>query len=196
MNVIVGFEYSGTVANAFALRGHNVVSNDLLDNESFGNHHKGDIFSVPGIMEPGTFDMGIFFPSCQFNANAQAHMLIADPERMEKHKQSVELIKKVWKLPIPRIAIENPKGMLSTSWMLPHQVTSFHEFGDPYLKDICLWLKNLPCLVPTNIVKPTKSLKNKVNGRMTQQQRSHIKSRFQYGIADAMAEQWGGLKVF
>src|ERR1035437_9898839 len=106
MNVIVGFEYSGIVADAFRSRGHKVISCDLLPSESKNKlsrdlHYTGDIFDLL----PGDYDIGIFFPPCTFLARVQAHLLKC-PLRYEKHLKAIETVRWLWAQPIKQIAIE------------------------------------------------------------------------------------------
>jgi hypothetical protein len=90
---------------------------------------------------------------------------------------------------IPRIAVENPIGYLNSHWRKPDQVIRPWMFGHPYKKDVCLWLKNLPLLKPTNVIQGSYktldfwSKKRNPNGRS-------LKSITFQGIADAMADQW------
>lgn len=92
--------------------------------------------------------------------------------------------------PINKIAVENPIGCMSSKYRKPNQIVRPWWFGNEYNKDICLWLKNLPCLEKTDIINPPYkkldfwSSKRNPNGRS-------LKSITFQGIADAMAEQWG-----
>lgn len=189
MKVLIACEYSGVVRDAFISKGHDATSCDLLQSESRGSHYMGDLFDV---LDLEIWDLIIAFPPCTYLCRAQAHLL-KDPERYIKHLEAVEFVKRISEAKCKRIAIENPIGLLSTVWMPPNQITSFHYFGDPYQKDICLWLKNLPLLKPTNIVKATKKMSNHVNSRMTKEQKNKIKSKFLPGIATAMADQWSDI---
>lgn len=186
MNVLVACEYSGTVRNAFTNLGHFAVSCDILETESAGYHYKGDVFDILHL----GWDLLIGFPPCTYLCKAQAG-LMSSPGRREKQKDAFNFFQKLYNAPIPRIALENPVGYLSTKFRQPDQITSFHHFGDPYQKEICLWLKNLSPLVPTNYVTATKSVSNHVNSRMSQTLKSKIKSKFFNGIASAMSKQWG-----
>lgn len=187
MKVLVACEYSGIVSDAFRSLGHNVTSCDLLPSESLSpdQHYTGDVFDLL----PGTWDMIIAFPPCTYLCRAQAHLL-KSPERYQKDLEAIEFVRRLWLQPADKIAIENPIGFLSTKFLKPSQITSFNNFGDPYSKDICLWLKNLPKLQATNIIQGTKKVSNHVNSRMSQALKSKIKSKFFPGIAKAMAAQW------
>jgi hypothetical protein len=92
--------------------------------------------------------------------------------------------------PIPRIAIENPIGVLSTAIRKPDQIIQPWQFGHGETKATCLWLKNLPPLVPTNIVEGRKA---RVHREPPSPDRWKKRSRTYQGIADAMADQWGGI---
>lgn len=190
LNVLIACEYSGIVRDAFTRHGHNATSCDLLPTESNGSHYQGNVLDL---IDLDIWDLIVGFPPCTFLCRAQVHRLRSDPARQEKSRLAIEFVKRLYNSKCKRVALENPIGILSTEWQQPNQIVSFHQFGDPYKKDICLWLKGLPLLKPTNIVKPTKTVKNHVNGRMTNEQRSKIKSKFFPGIADAMAAQWGNI---
>ena len=185
MNVLVACEYSGVVRNAFSDLGHFAVSCDILPSESPGLHYHGSVFDLLNM----DWDLLIAFPPCTYLCKAQAHLL-SSPDRRKLQNDAFNFFQKLYYAPIPRIAIENPVGFLSSKFRKPDQITSFNFFGDPYQKEICLWLKNLPPLKPTQFVTGSKSVSNHVNSRMSQAHKSHIKSKFFSGIASAMANQW------
>lgn len=99
------------------------------------------------------------------------------------------------------IAIENPVGVMSTSWRKPDQYIDPYWFGDPYQKRTCLWLKGLPKLKPTNMVEPEVRTAYKSGAslpkwyadaaKLPAEERSRIRSQTFPGFAKAMAEQWG-----
>lgn len=191
MKVLVGCEYSGIVASAFASLGHTVTDCDLEPADNYlidgVTYIQDDVFRVASL---DTFDLGVFFPPCTFLAKAQIWMLEKSLDRKEKSNQAVKFVNDLYSLPIPRIAIENPIGRLTKQFRPPDQITSPHFYGDNYKKEICLWLKNLPPLLHTEISPGTKRVSNHVNSRMSQEQKSKIKSKFFKGLAKAMAEQW------
>lgn len=194
MRVLIGCEESQIVTMAFREYGHEAFSCDIKP--CSGGHPAFHIQkSVKLIWDQG-WDLDIFFPTCTYNCKDQLWRCLKEPARMILQDQSVQFIRKIWNCPIPRIAIENPDGCLTKRFQMWDKRTSFNKFGDPYLKDICLWLKTLPPLVEGPIVPDTKSVSNHVNGRMDQETKSRIKSRFFPGIANAMAIQWGGLPSF
>ena len=102
-----------------------------------------------------------------------------------------------------KIAIENPIGVMSSEFRKPNQIIHPYMFGDPERKGTCLWLKNLPVLVPTDIVKPR--IITYKNGKGTDspwhmetmslppRERAIARSKTFPGIARAMAEQWGNM---
>jgi hypothetical protein len=102
----------------------------------------------------------------------------------------MEFVNRVYNCNIKHIAIENPKGILSTQWLAPSMIIYPWQFGDPYRKDICLWTRNLPPLISTVYSTKRRSVTNHVNSRMSQALKSKIKSRFFKGVATAMANQW------
>lgn len=184
MKVLVACEYSGIVSSAFRNKGHNVVSCDLLPSEMPGEHYIGNVFDI--VPEP--FDLMIAFPPCTYLCNAQLHM--KENARLIERKNAINFVLRLYHLPIKHIAIENPKGILSTVFRKPDQIVSPHYFGSPYSKDVCLWLKNLPPLIYGCMSPGKKKVYNHVNSRMTQEQKSKIKSKFFPELAAAMAEQW------
>lgn len=185
-------EFSGRVRDAFIAKGHDAMSCDLLPSETPGLHYQGD---VRDILDDG-WDMMIAHPPCTYLSNAGARFLypkgMLNEDRLAKGLDAKELFMLLWNAPIPKIAIENP--VPSTIYRLPKysQIIQPYQFGHPYQKKTCLWLKNLPELHPTQIVEHRQSTKIPGNwfnkgGKDRQKNRAVT---FQ-GIADAMAEQWG-----
>ena len=118
---------------------------------------------------------------------------------------SVEFVKALYNAPIKHIAIENPVGLLSSRWMKPNQIVQPYMFGDEATKSTCLWLKNLPLLVPTNIVAKgertifasgkshPKWYADALKNAKTKEERQTLRSKTFEGMAMAFAEQWGNL---
>jgi hypothetical protein len=184
---------SGTVREAFLSLGHNVYSVDLLDSEVKSDRHLiGDIFSF---INYEAWDMLIAFPPCIYLCKAQMWMCNRWIDRMKKQDEAVSFVRRLIELPIKRIAIENPPGALTNKFRVPEQTIYPWQFGDPYTKPISLWLKNLDKLIPRFEDKPKKlrNVSNHVNSRMSQAQKSLIKSSWKYfpGLANDMALQWG-----
>lgn len=123
------------------------------------------------------------------------------PNIEREREEAVEFFMKLANASIPMIAIENPVGIMSSRWRKPNQIIQPWQYGDKALKKTCLWLKGLPPLLETEIVEPhykTYNSKTKKSGKsrypIAWSKKSDWKERsrtFQ-GIANAMAEQWGG----
>lgn len=164
MKILVGCEESQAVCKAIRERGHEAWSCDLQDC-SGGHpewHLKMDVFEA---IEMDCWDMGIFFPDCTF-LTCSAEWAYKDPPyhqkvkpgtltgkaRCEARDGAISFVKKLYNCGINKISIENPVGVLSSRWMKPSQIIQPYEFGDNASKRTCLWLKNLPLLVPTNYI--------------------------------------------
>ena len=192
LNVLVGCEYSGVVRDAFAARGHNAWSCDLLPSDRPNpKHRQGDIFD----MIDGDWDLAIFHPPCTDLAiSGAAHF----PEKIKDGRQAraIEFVERLYYCGIPRICIENPVGVLSTKSRLgkPTQYVQPYEYGHFETKKTGLWLRGLDPLVPTDI-KDLTGLPKKVTQRLhylpPSPDRWKIRSTTYQGIANAMAEQWG-----
>lgn len=202
MKVLVACEFSGAVRDAFARRGHDAWSCDLLPSETEGNHIQGDAIEAALTQH---WDMLIAFPPCTHLTSAGA---VYWPKKQKDGRQqaAIAFIFALRYAAIPKIAIENPVGILSKVWRKPDQIINPYQFGDPYRKRTCLWLKSLPALIPTNIVEPIASWHSgstrggkKKDGTRTPSKLPALHSRWKkrsltfQGIADAMAEQWGNL---
>jgi hypothetical protein len=110
--------------------------------------------------------------------------------REEAQLAALHTVKALMRFPIPRIAIENPVGKLSSLWRGPSQIVQPYQFGDPFKKTTCLWLKNLPRLLPTNDLGDGEQACWK---EPPGADRKKNRARTYQGIADAMAAQWGSL---
>lgn len=194
MKVLIACEYSGRVRDAFALAGHYALSCDLLPSDAPGPHYQGD---VRDLLDRG-WDLMIAHPPCTYLCSSGLHWNKRRPGRAALTDQAVEFVAGLLAAPIPRIAIENPVGCLSTRLRRPDQIIQPWQFGHPESKATCLWLKNLPFLKPTVLLPKPKS------GRWENQTASgqnrlppsadrwKVRSLTYQGIADAMAAQWGG----
>lgn len=190
--LLVACEYSGTVRDAFAKRGWDAWSCDLLPSERPGNHIQGDV--VPLLSKD--WDLIIAHPPCTYLSSSGMHWTtrgLRDPKLTD---DSVEFVRMILDAKCDRIAVENPIGVLSSRIRKPDCIVQPYQFGHPESKATCLWLKNLPKLTPSNICKTpesgrwenqTKSGQNKLAPSPT---RWKDRSRTYQGIADAMAEQW------
>lgn len=185
MRVLVACEFSGIVRDAFAARGHDAWSCDLLPSERPGNHIQGSVFDC-SVVNRG-WDMMIAHPDCTFLTVSGAQWM-SEPWREEALLMALHTVKSLWAFPIEKIGIENPVGRLSSLWRGPHQTIQPWQFGHGETKATCLWLKNLPPLLPTHEM-PDRE------GRVWREppgpERKKNRSRTYEGIAAAMASQWG-----
>lgn len=178
--VLVACEFSGRVRDAFIKAGHDALSCDFEPSEAPGPHYQGDVFDII----EDDWDLMIAHPPCTYLAASAAQHNVY---RRDKQAEALEFAWSLIKAPIPRVAVENPVSVLSRL-RPPTQVINPYQFNDPLAKRTCLWLVNLPKLVPTKKVKPTKTVQN-----FPKQGRSIHRSRTRKGIANAMADQWGPL---
>ncbi len=187
--VLVGCEFSGIVREAFTRLGWDAWSCDLLPTEIPGNHIQGDIMSVMG----DNWDLGIFHPPCTYLAVSGNRWFATDPHRYTKMAEAVAFVRQIYDSPIPKIAIENPVGRLSGQWRKPDQYIEPWQHGHGEVKKTGLWLKNLPQLMPDNIVpgRVNRVHKESKDTRESWNLRWMRRSRTLPGIAEAMALQWG-----
>lgn len=201
MKVLVACEFSGTVRDAFARRGHDAWSCDLLPSETEGQHIVGDVLNVIG----QGWDLMIAHPPCTYLASMGIWWNAKRPERWPLTHAALDFADALAAAPIERIAIENPIGYLNKHWERfpkgPSQIINPWQFGHEAHKPTCLWLKNLPKLQPTKIV-GRGEFYTKANGTRISKwshitsgtnkaARARIASKTFEGIADAMAQQWG-----
>jgi site-specific DNA-cytosine methylase len=202
MRILVACEFSGTVRDAFAKLGHDAWSCDLEPTEKPGNHHQGDIFDI---INDG-WDLMIAHPPCTHLAvSGASHFAkkIADG----RQQQGIDFFMRLAECNIPKYAIENPIGIMSNRYRKPDQIIQPWQYGDEAQKSTCLWLRGLPKLEPTKIVGKGEFFEwvDKKTGKVKRQpqwfyeafkknptERAKIRNRTFQGIADAMAQQWGG----
>lgn len=183
MRVLVACEYSGRVRDAFRARGHDAVSCDLLDTEAPGPHHKGDVRDLLSL----GWDMMIAFPPCTHLAVSGARWF---KDKKAEQIEALDFVRMLLDAPIPHIALENPVSIISSHIRKPDQTFQPWQFGHGEVKRTCLWLKNLPKLVATNVVEGREARVHKMPPRPD---RWKERSRTFQGVADAMADQWGDL---
>ena len=188
MRVLVACEFSGIVRDAFLKRGHDAYSCDLLETEVPGPHLKGD---VREFLESG-WDLMIAHPPCRYLAVSGACWM-SDPARIKEQEKALEFVKDLLLAPVPRIALENPVSVISTKIRPPDQYIQPYQYGHPESKKTGLWLKNLPLLIPENIVESKGTyVAHKLWGSDPEKRRRE-RSRTYLGIAEAMANQWSDL---
>lgn len=209
MKVLVACEFSGTVRNAFLETGCDAWSCDLLPSEDGSNRHiVGDARDLLG---EGWDLLMVAHPPCTRLCNSGISWLTRAPKGKTLPQvwgeldQAAELFSTFWNAPIARVAIENPimhrhARERIVEYQPPAQTVAPWQFGEPLQKKICLWLRGLPVLEPTNVVdlpepefciRKTGPRAGKPYRYYFHQGRSgHERSRFFPGIAAAMAEQW------
>jgi hypothetical protein len=185
MRILIACEFSGIVRDAFIARGHDAWSCDVLRTERDGPHLQGDVIDFLDPESLPKWDLMIAFPPCTHLAVSGARWF--DTKQIEQRK-AMWFFMALAAAPIPRIAIENPIGIMSTHWRKPDQIIQPWQFGHGEVKATCLWLKNLPPLKPTNIVSGRHA---RVHREPPSPHRWKNRSRTLQGIAEAMAEQWG-----
>ena len=196
MKILVACEYSGTVRDAFIAAGHDAISCDLLPTDQPGPHYEGD---VTDIINDG-WDLMVAHPPCTYLSVSGMHWTargLRDPKLTE---DALGFVRLLLNAPIERIALENPISVISSRIRKPDQIINPWQFGHDASKKTCLWLKNLPPLVPTEIIAPRivngkKRWANQTDSGQNRlppsDDRWKIRSETYAGIARAMAEQWG-----
>jgi hypothetical protein len=197
MRVLVACEYSGRVRDAFIALGHQATSCDLLPTDAPGLHYQGDVMDI---IADG-WDLMVAHPPCTYLSVSGMHWTtrgLRDPQLTE---DALEFVRQLMAAPIDKIAIENPISVISSRIRKPDQIIMPYQFGHDASKKTCLWLKNLPPLQPTSFVEPrivngkprwgnqTDSGQNKLPPSAD---RWKVRSETYKGIADAIAQQWGG----
>lgn len=226
MKVLIACEESQTVCKAFRALGHEAYSCDVQ--EPSGGHPEwhilgdalealngGKIVTMDGIKHNvGKWDLLIAHPPCTFltvsgnrwfNVERYGDKAV---ERLKARKKAAEFFMAFIQAGIPRVCVENPVGYMSTYYRKPDCIVQPYEFGHHARKTTCLWLKNLPPLIPTDVVSPGEILyggysvgassnyATDENGkilRWNDPRTAKARSKTFHGIAAAMADQWGGL---
>lgn len=205
MKILVACEESQAVTKELRKLGHEAYSCDILP--CSGGHPEWHLQQdvIPLLKEK--WDMIIAFPPC-------THLAVSGARHFEqkikdgRQKQGIDFFMQFVNVDCPRIAIENPIGIMSTKYRKPDQIIQPWMFGDKYTKSTCLWLKGLPKLKPTNIVehgeyiewvdkkgrkkRQPKWFYDALKKAKTSEERSIIRSKTFPGIALAMATQWAG----
>lgn len=183
MRVAVLCEFSGTVRDAFIANGHTAISCDLLPTEKPGPHIQGDCLA----RDWSGYDLVICHPPCTHLAVSGARWF---KNKVAEQAAALDFVRALLVLPVPRIALENPKSVISSKVRKPNQIIQPWQFGHPEVKETHFWLKNLPPLVPTNVVAGRTA---RVHREPPSPDRWKNRSRTLAGVAQAMADQWGGL---
>lgn len=203
MRVLVACEFSGIVRDAFLRRGHDAMSCDLLTTEKPGPHYCGDVRNILG----DGWDLMIAHPPCTFLSYA-ATAYWTRPGRARKRLEAASFFMDLTEANVPRIAIENPLGIMSAIYRKPDQMIEPYYFGDSARKRTCLWLVNLPPLrwaesdtlfdtasavPPPEPIYTDKTETRKHRHFTDANHGGKLRSVTFPGIAEAMAEQWGGI---
>jgi hypothetical protein len=160
--------------------GHDAVSCDLLDTEVPGPHIRGDVRDVVG----DGWDLMIAHPPCTHLAVSGARWF---KDKAQEQKEAIDFFMEIVNAPVPMIAIENPIGIMSRLYRNPDQIIQPWQFGHGETKATCLWLKNLPCLTPSQIVE---GREHRIHRMPPGPDLWKERSRTFPGIAAAMANQW------
>ena len=195
MKVLVACEYSGIVREAFASKGHDAWSCDLLPTDQPSDKHiQGDVLEIIN----NDWNLIIAHPPC-------THLSVSGAARWAekvadgRQQAAIKFVEDIWNANCPFIAVENPVGALSTRSKLgkASQYIQPYEFGHAEQKKTGLWLKGLPKLIPTDVI-DVSNLPNNQRQRLhylpPSKDRWKIRSTTFQGIANAMADQWGNLR--
>lgn len=184
MRVLVACEFSGVVRRAFRDRGHDAWSWLPADDHS-EFHIQGDVLHYLR----DDFDLMIAHPPCTHLAVSGARWF---KDKQVEQAAALQFVRALLDAPIPMIALENPVSVISSKIRKPSQVIQPWQFGHGETKATCLWLKNLPPLKPTEIVDGREA---RVHKLPPSADRWKLRSITYQGIADAMADQWGGIAL-
>jgi len=183
MKVLIACEFSGIVREAFRAKGHDVWSCDILPTEIPGQHIQDDVLEH---LKDG-WDLMIAHPPCTHLAVSGARWF---KYKQKEQVEAIEFFITLINAPIYKICIENPISIMSTRYRKPDQIIQPWMFGHGETKATCLWLKGLPKLKPTDIVKGRLA---RIHYESPGADRWKCRSRTLKGIADAMASQWSNL---
>lgn len=186
MKILVACEYSGVVRDAFATKGHDVWSCDVLPTEKPGNHHQGD---VRDILCDG-WDMMIAHPPCTRLCNSGVRWL-HERNLWTEMDAAAAFFRLLLNAPISLVAVENPIPHRYAANLIGEkysQIVQPYHFGHGETKATCLWLKGLPLLLPTSVVDGRCP---RIHYMSPGGNRARERSRTYAGIAKAMADQWG-----
>jgi len=185
MIVLVACEESQAVTIELRKLGHEAFSCDLepCSGDHSEWHIQGDVTTI--LYE--NWEMIIAFPPCTHLAVSGARYF--EEKRADGRQQAaIDFFMLFANHPCPRIAIENPIGIMSTVWRKPDQIIQPWQFGHGETKATCLWLKGLPLLTPTNVVE---GREQRIHMMSPSPKRASLRSKTYVGVAEAMAQQWG-----
>ena len=205
MKILLACEESQAVTKEFRKLGHEAFSCDILP--CSGGDPEWHLQQDVTELLKQEWDMIIAFPPCTYltvTGNRWFNIERYGDKAIKRHadrKEAIKFFMMFANAKCDRIAIENPVGVMSSEWRKPNQIINPFQFGDPFEKKTCLWLKGLPILLPTKIVQPPKRTQFKSGKshpswyadalKLPKEQRTKIRSKTFLGIAKAMANQWG-----
>jgi len=181
--ILVACEFSGIVREAFRAHGHDAVSCDLLPTEIPGPHYEGYVEDMLG----DGWDLMVAHPPCTHLAVSGARWF---KDKQWQQQEALDFVRLLMDAPIHHIAIENPVSVIASKIRKSDQTIQPWQYGHGETKAICLWLKNLPKLQPTNVVEGREA---RVHRMPPGPDRWKERSRFYPGVAEAMATQWGAV---
>jgi len=199
MKVLIGCEESQAICKAFRALGFEAYSCDLdpCSGERPEWHLQMDVFEAIKLHD---WTLGIFHPTCQYLSVSGARWMYnkdgsINQDRKDKQDKALSFVQRLMDADIPHIAIENPISVISSKIRKPDQIIQPWMHGHPETKSTCLWLKNLPTLVPTNNVKAEmeklpKKEQSKIHYMSPGPERARLRSKTFEGVARACAEQW------
>lgn len=197
MRVLVGCEYSGTVRDAFIARGHDAISCDLLPTDKPGPHYQGDVYDMLG----QGWDLIVLHPPCTALTVAGNSTYGEGQPKYAERLEAVQWTVDLWKYAIsvsPKVCLENPVGVLRRLGGMPKpNFVQPYQFGHLEQKKTGLFLHGLPPLVPSKdvyseMMELPKNQRERLHYLPPSPDRWKLRSTTYQGIADAMAEQWGG----
>lgn len=205
MRVLVACEESQEVCKAFRELGHEAYSCDI--EPCSGGHPEWHLQCDALEIIKMRWDLIIAHPPCTYLTNAGNKWFKPEykerfPDREQKREDAVSFFMAFWNADCPRVAIENPQGIMSSRFRKPDQYIEPYMFGDSEKKKTGLWLRGLPALAPTNVVEPIiiecasgarEPRWHMESMHLPPKERSKVRSKTFPGIARAMAEQWGGI---
>ena len=204
MRILLACEESQEVTKRLRVKGHEAFSCDILP--CSGGKPEWHLQQDVTELLKQKWDMIIAFPPCTFltvTGNRWFNIERYGDKAIKRHKdreKAIEFFMMFANADCDKIVIENPVGVMSTHFRKPDQIINPYQFGDAFEKKTCLWIKGLPKLKYTNIVKPPKRTEFKSGKTMPtwyadafklpKEERAKLRSKTFPGIAQAMADQW------
>jgi len=210
MRILIGCESSGVMRRAFAARGHDVWSCDILPSEDGSNRHIRD--DLRNHLDGGWDLLAVMHPPCTRLCNSGVRWLHTPPPGRTREEmwfaldEAAAFFAACWNAPIPRVSVENPIMHRHARERMPAdlpkpQIIQPWQFGEPFFKATGFYLRGLPELTPTNVLAPpapgTEEHRawSAVHRAPQSRARSKFRSRTFVGIAEACADQWGGYAI-